>query len=108
MEDGTLRFKVRSQDGSEREHSIDVLVLRLVCEELEDKHRLPEVDGRYKPSAEFLTELAGRLCGLGVDGCTPSIAYQLWIAGAGGLAALQKKTSETPQSSSGSESPPNP
>ncbi|MCI0333544.1 MAG: hypothetical protein L0228_10015 [Planctomycetes bacterium] len=109
MEDGTLHFKVRAQDGSEREHSVDVLLLKIACEECVLKHKLAtdQKTGAYVPTVEFYQDLAARLAGgLGVEGCTPSIAHQLWHASAVGIEALKKNASETPSSDSGSESNP--
>lgn len=106
LDDGLLRFKIRnSATGEEAEHAIDVLLLRLTCEECEISHRLQANEaGQYLATAAFLTDLAARLEAQGVAGCTPSVARQLWVAGAARLDELQKKTDETPSSPSGSQS----
>lgn len=104
LDDGLLHFKTR-RDGEEVGQSIDVLILRLTCEECIDAHRLPEdAQGRYKPNAAFLIDLAARLGSIGVADCTPSVAYQLWIASAGEIERLKKNDNATPNSLSGSES----
>ncbi|MEX2176188.1 MAG: hypothetical protein WD872_17635 [Pirellulaceae bacterium] len=106
LSDGLYHFRARI-GGQEQEHAVDVLCLRLTCEECEDAHRLPEdAEGRLKPTSAFLRELAGRFEELGVTGCTPSIAYQLWLAAPGVLGDLKKNTSETPSAPTGSESTP--
>lgn len=108
LDDGLLRFKIRnSATGEQTEHAIDVLLLRLTCEECETTHRLQTNDsGAYIATAAFLTDLAAKLESQGVTGCTPSVARQLWVAGAARLDELQKKTDETPSSPSGSQSIP--
>jgi hypothetical protein len=108
LPDGSFRFKVRSRDGAEVEHSIDVLFLRLTCEECEDAHQLPTTgeNGAYRATTAFLVDLASRLEAAGVSGCTASIAYQLWNVSVRELELLKKNTSETPNSPTGSESPP--
>lgn len=106
LDDGQLHFKVRNRGtGEETAHSIDVLLLRLTCEECEAGHNLQVNDrGQYIATAAFLTDLAARLDGMGVAGCTPSIALQLWSASVREIESLKKNTSGTPSLHSGSES----
>ena len=94
--EGTIRFKLR--DGEQTtDHAIDLLVLKLVCEECERLHDLkPDDSGVLQYTAQFLYDLAGKLSGLGVPGCTPTMAYQLWHAAAMGMSDLKKNTSATP------------
>lgn len=110
LEDGQLHFKVRNRaTGEEVEHGIDVLILRLTCEECERTHNLQtNARGEYVATTTFLTDLAGRLAAMGIDGCTPSIAMQLWHVSANEIEALKKNTNGTPSSPSGSESNPEP
>lgn len=112
LEDGLLRFSILNRSTGEHvNHSLDVLLLRLTCQECEELHNLPtDDDGSYKVSAAYLADLTSRIIALGVPECTASIAYQLWGASVREMSALQKKTSEMPSSPSGSESnpPPNP
>lgn len=107
MPDGMFHFKVQCRDGSAVEHSIDVLMLRLTCRECETANNL-EVDenGCYVHTAAFLKDLARRLQEAGVEGCSPSVAYQLWLASVVEFDRLKKNTSETPSSPIGSTSPP--
>lgn len=105
LDDGQLHFKIRNRAGEETEHAIDVLLLRLVCEECETSHNLKtDANGHYLATASFLTDLTGRLTAVGVHGCTPSLARQLWSISAAEIESLQKKTNETLNSPSGLES----
>lgn len=106
LSDGSLEFRVRRKNGEEQTISIDLLVLKLICEECEDQHQLRASNGTTKPTAAFLQDLAKRLCGAGVDNCSPSLAWQLWFAGIEQMNDLKKSMSETPNSPSGSESTP--
>lgn len=108
LDDGLLHFAIRNRTtGEETPQSIDVLLLRLTCEECEQLHRLQvNATGEYVATAAFLLDLAKRLAGLGIADCTPSMAFQLWSASAREIEALKKNTSETPNSHSGSESSP--
>lgn len=111
LPDGLLRFGVQSKDGTVREHAIDVLILRMACDECVLKHNLqterqPDGSEAYKMTAAFLSDLAATLAGLGVEGCTPSVARQLWFTSIVGIDELQKKTNETPSSPTGSTSTP--
>jgi hypothetical protein len=106
FDDGLLRFTIRNTEtGEQAAHSLDVLLLRLTCEECEIQHSLQvNSAGSYVVTAAFLTDLAARMAGLGVPECTASIAYQLWTTSATEIEALKKNTNETPNSPSGSES----
>ncbi|MGH8743516.1 MAG: hypothetical protein ACREUY_04480 [Burkholderiales bacterium] len=106
FDDGLLRFTLNNREtGEATKHTLDVLLLRLTCEEAETLHNLPLNDsGAYKPTAAFLADLAKRIEELGVPGCTASVAYQLWVASATEIESLKKNTSETPNLHSGSES----
>jgi len=106
LEDGLLHFKIRNREtGEETPHDLDVLVLRLTCEEAEATHNLQvNAAGEYIATAAFLVDLAGRITGLGISNCTPSLAFQLWSVSAREMEALKKNTNETPSSPSGSTS----
>lgn len=103
LSDGLLRFKIH---GREAEQSIDVLLLKLACQEVVAKHDLQVRDELYVPTAAFIKDLSDTLTGLGIDGCTPSIALALWKASEDEVEGLKKNESETPQSDSGSGSIP--
>jgi hypothetical protein len=96
LSDGTLRFRVRRRDGSETVHDVDLLLLKVTCEQLEDQHQLQVKNGRIQPTADFLKDLASQLGGCGLDGCTPTLAWQAWIAATEAMATLKNAISETP------------
>jgi hypothetical protein len=107
LDDGLLHFALRASDGSERQCAVDALMLRLTCEECVEAHHLPVgPNGRYVVTTAFLSDLAGRIAALGVEPCTPSIAYQLWVSGDAELERVKKNTSETPKSDSGLDETP--
>jgi hypothetical protein len=110
LDDGLLRFTIHNREtGEDVKHSLDVLLLRLTCQECEAAHNLQEDANRcYIVTAAFLADLASRIVGLGVPECTASIAYQLWGTSVREMDALKKNVSETPNSLSGSESSPPP
>ena len=102
LSDGTLEFVVRRKEGESRVN-IDLLCLKLCCEDCEDRHQLQRRNGLVNPTPAFLQDLATQLVGIGVDACTPSLAWQLWRAAAEQMEELKKSTSETPSLPSGSE-----
>lgn len=56
----------------------DVVELKLAFEALERQHKLVNDDNTLSaPSAQFLQDSATMLEGKGLEGCTPSIAYQM-------------------------------
>jgi hypothetical protein len=92
---GELEFRVQTKDGVV-EHKIDLLSLKLTCEECEAAHGLQAVDGRLQPTAAFLSDLAGRCESLGVCGCTGTVAWQLWLASANAMEQLKNALSGMP------------
>ncbi len=112
LDDGLLRFTILNREtGEQANHSLDVLLLRLTCQECEALHSLQaDANGSYIVTAAYLADLTARIASLGVPECTASIAYQLWGASVREISLLQKKTSEQPSAPTGSESspPPNP
>lgn len=80
LESGELVFRVR-RGQAEVDHTIDLLALKLTCEACEQEHSLRVTeDNKLQPTTEFLVDLAGRLESLGICGCTPTVAWQIWIA----------------------------
>jgi hypothetical protein len=96
MSDGKVRFRVRRSGGAETVHEVDLLVLKVTCEQCEDQHQLTIKDGRIQPTADFLIDLAGRLTAYGLADCTPTLAWQAWIAATEAMASLKNAMSETP------------
>lgn len=96
LDSGELIFRVRRGDA-EAEFTLDLLELKLTCEEAVAAHSLAEdKTGRYVPTAAFLRDLAGRLEGLGVCGCTPTLACKFWHAAGEEWERLKNGQSETP------------
>ena len=89
MSDGTLRFRVKRHDGAETVHTLDLLLLKLTCERCEEDHQLVIAEGRMQPTADFLQDLASRLAGIGLDGCTPTMAWKAWVAASEEMARLK-------------------
>ena len=80
-------------DGTETQHRVDALTVRLLCEELEQKHNLQETpDGKLIPTIAFLDELSQSLETRGVDHCSNSVAWQLWVKSAEMFDRLKKNT----------------
>ena len=79
MELPTGELEIQFKSGNEtKTEKFDLLDLRLMCGELEEKHKLPIVDGVIKPSREFLQDLASQLDSE-INGCTSTQAYAVWI-----------------------------
>ena len=93
---GEILFKVQREDAIV-EHRVDLLELKLTCEECEKSHTLAvDAENRMQPTAAFLRDLSGRLEQIGVCGCTPTIAYKMWISAAEAMAELKNAISGTP------------
>ncbi len=97
LTDGTLLFHVRRRDGTESEHTVDLLVLKLACEDCEKKHQIGRGVGEpMQPTPEFLVDLAERLSGFGLDNCTPTLAWQAWKAATEQMSRLGESQGEMP------------
>lgn len=96
LTDGQLSFEVKRADGTTTTHELDLLVIKLACEQCERRHQLKEAEGRLVPTPEFLQDLSATLAGLGLVRCTPTIAWQVWISASEQMATLKKTASETP------------
>lgn len=104
--DGLLRFRIRDlQSGESVPHEVDVLVLKLACEECERKHNLEVIDGAFRPTPAFLVDLAQHIRDVGVPSCTPTVAHQLWCAAGGYIEQLKKNTNEQQSLPFGTEEP---
>jgi hypothetical protein len=106
LDDGSFEFTIRKKDGAESTGKIDLLVLKLCCEQCENDHHLAVNNGMVIPTPPFLTDLCSRLIANGVSDCTPTVAWSLWRAGIDAMNQLKKTTNETPSSPSGTASTP--
>ena len=92
LDDGILRFRVNGSGGKTVNVEIDLMIARLEIDRLEGIHAIEE-SGKRTPTPAFLKALAAALAEHGIDGCTPTMAYQIWIASDEAWTASQKKTS---------------
>ena len=74
-----IAFKVRLDDGTTADRELDVLELKLLCEQCEQDNHLATSDGRFVATPDFLRDLAKRLEPLGLPNLTPSLAWTVWI-----------------------------
>jgi len=103
LHDGELVFHVKRNCGETTEHRVDLLALKLTCEELEEKHGLQEKDGRMVSTAAFLLDLAAHIEAFGVEKCTPTMAWQMWISASEEMQNLKNELSEMPNSPTGTD-----
>lgn len=96
LDDGEIVFAIRRADGSQEECRFDLLLTKLECERCEDKHKLGQVDGRLQATPEFLVDLTKHLEAMGLQRCTPTLAWKVWIATAEAVARLKKTDNATP------------
>ena len=92
---GELRFHVMTAEGLS-ERLVDLLWLKLTCEEAERENDLRiDAEGRFLPTAQFLDDLAARL-GAKVEGCSATMAYQMWVAASQAMTELKNALSGMP------------
>ena len=92
---GELVFTVLTPEGPS-ERKIDLLWLKLTCEEAEKDHALQlDANGAQITTAAFLDDLATRLSAKVAD-CTPTMAWQMWISAANAMEELKNAMSGTP------------
>lgn len=104
IDDGSLTVKVRRADGTEQTHTLDVMQARLAAQLVEKKHGADQPE--WTASAEFLADLAQAFEGIGLPGCTPTVAYQVWHRTAELWTDLKKNMLGPPTSQPGTESTP--
>ena len=92
---GELTFSILTKEGPV-DRAVDLLWLKLTCEEAEKEHALQQdAEGRQQPTPAFLKDLANRLSEE-VYGCTPTVAWQMWIAASHAMNELKNSMSGTP------------
>ena len=107
LKHGQFHFNVEMENGETVPATIDVLELKLLCEELEYKHHLEKnPDGSYKSSTDFLRDLAAQLALAGVPSPTVTLAYQLWHVAGAKLNELKKNINDQLSSRTGSDRTP--
>ncbi len=102
VDDGQFRFLYRNtHTGETKEASLDLLLFRLACEQLETKHRLQvDAEGRYVATPDFLIELAATIERFGTA-CTPHAAKRLWCMATEMTETLKKNMNKLPSFDSG-------
>jgi hypothetical protein len=98
LADGTLTFEIQTADGCRFRSQMDLLQLKLICEECEAAHGLEVRDGQVQPTAAFLADLSRRLidqCNL--ERCTPTIAWQIWLSAYSQMEQLKNAFSGMPR-----------
>ena len=89
---GELTFSVLTPEGPS-ERKVDLLWLKLTCEETERDNSLQvDAEGRQQATALFLKDLSNRLSAEVAD-CTPTMAYQMWIAASEAMNELKNAMS---------------
>lgn len=88
--------------------NLDLMILQLTIERVESMHRLPTLAGFPTSTPEFLQALAIEVERLGIVGCTPTQAFQIWNVSAAAISALKKNTRQSVRSVSGLTSTPEP
>lgn len=92
---GEIVFSVQSPDGPV-DRKVDVLWLKLTCEAAEKEHCIgTDSEGRLMATAEFLDGLAQKIS-VKVPECTPTMAWQMWIAAADAMTELKNAMSGMP------------
>ena len=81
------------RDGQERTAFLDVLEMRLLCDELEARHTLERKNGQVYATRAFLADVASELSKMGVEGATVYEAFQIWSKLGTVIEAIKKNTS---------------
>lgn len=85
---GEIKIKFRGQV-----HHMDLLILRMLIEDVEKKFPLKREGDTLHPNNEFLRGLATQLGqDFEIDGVTPTAAYEIWMQSAKAFQDLKKNT----------------
>lgn len=104
LDSGLIPVTVQ-RDGKPTTFQVDLFMLNVSARACTKRHNLPtDSDGSFEMTEEFIAELAAKFDALGISGCTAWEAAQIWTAAIAAMNVLQKKTSGTPSSRSGSTS----
>lgn len=92
---------------NEKTYSLDLILLKLMSEEVESDFPSKTVNGMTQPSVGFLAEYARRLeSDLGMEGASPTAAYQVWVATTLEFTKLKKSIDSIQSLPTGSTSTP--
>lgn len=103
--DELVQVGIKDATGEVKPVSIDVLELRLLCQDLENQFSLRREGTKVFATREFLAALRDQLKTMGVN-CSVNVAYQLWARLSEIEEGLKKNTDSTPTSLPSTESTP--
>ena len=106
VREDSIEVLIKRQSEPSTSVSVDLLELRMLVEELEAKHPMRREKGMVYATREFLRDLATQLNEIGVEGATPSMAFQLWSKLSEAVEALKKNTPEEQRSAKNTGSTP--
>jgi hypothetical protein len=106
VRDDSIEVLIKRQSEPPNSVAVDLLELRMLVEELEAKHPMKREKGMVYATREFLRDLATQLKEIGVEGATPSMAFQLWSKLSEAVEALKKNTLEEQPFAESTESTP--
>jgi len=93
---GKILFSIQTPEGPQ-DIEMDVLWLKLTCEEVEKQHNLEtDAENRLIPTAKFLDDLKIKLQER-VPTCGETVAWQMWIAVAEAMSELKNAMSGMPR-----------
>lgn len=90
LDSGEITFTIRIEEKT-RTWTADCVQLKLIAESLQEQHGLKSVNGVFQPTPEFLEALSREYGLAGCQGCTPTVARQIWIATADRFAKLESE-----------------
>lgn len=93
---GELEIVV-TRNGEPKVCKADLLELKLTCEQAESQCGLrADSENRLNATPEFIRLLAGQFESCGIEGCTPTEAWSLWITISEEMSKLKNSLSGTP------------
>jgi hypothetical protein len=105
FQDETVEVGIKRPDGEVRPVKLDVLELRLLCQELERKHSLKREGLKVFATRDFLNDFKSQLATMGIE-ASVNVAYQIWARAQEITDQLKKNTDSTQPSPSSTESTP--
>lgn len=94
IDDGQFSVRISGGPLDGKLVAIDLLQAELACEAVESKHKSYEQGWIATPP--FLADMAIAFQEIGVQGCTPTVAYRLWHITREKYVAIKKNTPPTP------------
>jgi hypothetical protein len=92
LQSGSVRFVIPIDENETKNWDTDLLILKLLIEELEQKHQLTKRDdGTFETNTNFLAELSTTMERQGCPRCTPTMARQVWLSVTEQFAILEQR-----------------